>query len=124
GSKVDLRKAGEGPEVGVREAVKPERIGIDRQAGHFRIVPGVLGEREQVAPDHAQPKAADSETKPLQRAAAEGIADVELLDLHVRTRLDEEVDRIDAIIDSLIVVGRLLAGAVRAVRVGDRKSTR
>src|ERR1044071_2132600 len=29
-SKVDLREAREGPEVGVREAVKPERVGVAR----------------------------------------------------------------------------------------------
>src|SRR5207248_8777360 len=76
GSEVDLRKSREGPEVGVREAVEAERVGVARQAGHLRIVARILAEGEQVAPDHAQPQAADPETELLQRAAAERIADV------------------------------------------------
>src|SRR2546422_4685092 len=37
GSEVDLRKAGESPEVGVRETVEPERVRVARQAGHLGI---------------------------------------------------------------------------------------
>src|SRR5690349_2476184 len=88
-SEVDLRKAGEGPEIRVREAVEPERIRVAREARHLGVVSGVLREREQVAPDHADPQAADAEVEPLDDAAIEGVADVQLLDLHVCARLHE-----------------------------------
>src|SRR5438874_11738845 len=55
--------------------------------------------------------------------SGEGIADVQLLDLHVRPRLDEEVDRVDAVVESLVIGDRLLPRAVGAMR-RDRKSTR
>src|SRR5260370_23528790 len=69
GSETDLRKPGEGPEVWIREAVKPERVRIARQTGHFGIGSGVLGEGEQGAPDHPHPEGAHAESELLQRAA-------------------------------------------------------
>src|SRR2546430_11369460 len=49
-----------------------------------------------------------------------GVADVQLLDLHVRARFDEVVDGVDAVVQALVVGNRLLPGAVRAMlRVGS-----
>src|SRR2546428_938491 len=116
GSEVDLHEARERPEVRIREAVPPERERVARQAGDFRIVPGVLREGEQVAPDCPHPQAVDPETKLLHQAPGEGVADVQLLDLHVRPVLDEEVDRVDAVVESPVISARLFPGTVRAVR--------
>src|SRR5260370_13210817 len=118
GSETDLRKPGEGPEVAIREAVKPERVRIARQAGHFGIVSGVLGKGEQVAPDHPDPEVVDAETELRQRTAIKAITQVQLLDLHVRARLDKEVDRVDAVIEEVVIVDRLLPGAVRRASRG------
>src|SRR5213593_1033393 len=46
GSEADLHRARQRPEVGIRETVKPERVRVARQAGHFGVVPGVARERE------------------------------------------------------------------------------
>src|SRR3989454_11480197 len=117
GSEADLHEAGERPEVRIREAVPPERERVARQAGDLRIVPGVLREGEQVAPDHPNLDAADAaDTDLLEEAAADVVADVDLLDLHVRPVLDEEVGRVDAVVQSRVVTGRLFPGTVRAVR--------
>src|SRR2546430_16761614 len=84
GSEFDLHEARERPEVRIREAVPPERERVARQAGDFRIVPGVLREGEQVAPDYPHPQAVDPESELLHLVLGEGVADVQLLDLHVR----------------------------------------
>src|SRR2546425_261476 len=51
GSEADLHHTRKRPEVGIREAVKPERVRVTRQAGHLGVVPRVARERDQVAPD-------------------------------------------------------------------------
>src|SRR5207245_10501548 len=68
GSEFDLHEARERPEVRIREAVPPERERVARQAGDFRIIPGVLREGEQVAPDCPHPQAVDPETELLHQA--------------------------------------------------------
>src|SRR5256885_10261894 len=78
----------------------------------------MCGEGEGVAPnpprfDAFSPADADL----LQEAAADAVTDVDLLDLHVRPVLDEEVDRVDAVVERLVIAARLLAGAVGAGRV-------
>src|SRR5207245_3689550 len=84
GSEADLHNARQRPEVGVRKAVKPERVGVARQAGHLGVVARVLREGEQVAPDHPQLDTAQpADPELLQGAAAYVIADVDLLDLPV-----------------------------------------
>src|SRR5258706_2619470 len=115
GSEVDLHEAGEGPEVGIREAVDPERVRVPRETGHLGIVARVLGGREQIAPNHADAQAARAEMERLALAPGEGVADVDLLELDVRPRFDEEIDGADAVIESLVVLDRLLPGAVWAV---------
>src|SRR5437016_9168763 len=116
GLEVDFHEAGERPEVRIGESVPPERERVTGQAGDLRIVPGVVREGEQVAPDHPHPQAVDPETEPLYLAPGEGVADVQLLDLDVRPVLDEEVDGIDAVVESRVITGRLFPRAVRAVR--------
>src|SRR5438874_6437009 len=118
GSEVDLHEAREGPEVGIREPIDPERVRVAGETGHLGIVARVLREGEQIAADHADAQAghaADMEL--LDLALGEGVADIELLDLDVRPRLDEEVDRVDAVVEGLVILDRLLPGAVRAMRV-------
>src|SRR5438046_436616 len=110
GSEVDLRKAGESPEVGVRETVEPERVRVARQAGHLGIVSRVLREREQVASNHSHAEAVDAQPELRHRAAVERVADVQLLDLHVRPRLDEEIDRVNAIVEEVVIIDRLTLG--------------
>src|SRR5439155_11858405 len=99
GSEAELHHARQGPEVRIREPLKPERVGVARQAGHLRVVARVLREGDQVAPQHQH---ADAEYHPdadlLQEAAADTVTDVDLPDLHVRPVLDEEVDRVDAVV--------------------------
>src|SRR5207249_7727379 len=85
---------------------------VARQARHTGIGCGVLLVSVQLAADHAEPEVVQPETELGQGVAIEAITDVQLLDLHVRARLDEEVDGVDAVVDGLVVVGRLLAGAV------------
>src|SRR5258706_1819945 len=77
GSEVDLHEAGEGPEVGIREAVDPERERVTRETGHRGSVARVLGGREQIAPNHADAQAARAEMERLELAPREGVADVE-----------------------------------------------
>src|ERR1041384_1852774 len=116
GLEVDFHEAGELAEVRVREAIDPERERITRQPGDFGIIARVLRERDQVAPDHSYAQAVDAEVELLHRRPRERVADVQLFDLHVRPRLDEEVDRVDAVVQRLVVLDRLLAGRIRAVR--------
>src|SRR5205823_14554188 len=116
GLEVDFHEAGERPEVRIREPVPPERERVTGQAGDLRIVSGVVREGEQVAPDHSHPQAADPETEPLYLAPGEGVADVQLLDLHVRPVFDEEVDRVDAVVERRVIASRLFPRAARAVR--------
>src|SRR5258708_1133298 len=64
GSEVDPHEACEGPEVGIREAVDPERVRVTRETSHLGIVARVLGEGEQIAADHADAQAAHAEMEP------------------------------------------------------------
>src|SRR5204862_145716 len=62
----------------------------------------------QVAADHPDADVLEpADAQPLERRAVEGVAHVDLLDLHPGAALDEEVDRVDAVVEHVVVRERL-----------------
>src|ERR1051325_5994902 len=103
-SEPELDHAREGAEVGIAESIEPERERVSREVGHLGVVARVFREREQVAADDPDADVVEpADSQPLEQGAVEGVAHVDLLDLHPRAALDEVVDRVDAVVEHVVV---------------------